>query len=179
MIPSRLIRARQMAGLSIVQATRRLGWPTTQSLLDFETGDCEPSATSLAMLADLYGVSMLWLRGENPPLPESTLGVLRDVESTYDRAALTELLTATRCPMNPPTATVPSSLLSRIARLFQRRPVAVERCSRCGYQLDDRDQWRRIPRRLREPRVCTGFMNFAGPGQAPVVLCLRFRIESR
>lgn len=92
---SRLTRAREMAGLSLAQANRLLGWKGTDTLADMEAGDVPGDATA-ARLADLYGVSLAWLRGEDIELPESTRQVLREVEHTGDRVRLTELLEATQ-----------------------------------------------------------------------------------
>lgn len=94
MTPFRLTRAREMAGLSIGQAAKRLGW-ARGPLHAMEIGaGHSPSDDDLRRLAELYGVSVEWLRGEAVELPESTRQLLREVDHDGDRARLTELLTA-------------------------------------------------------------------------------------
>lgn len=96
MTPSRLTRARELAGLSIVQASRKLGWRDAKPLERIEDGDATASDDILQQLADLYGVSVAWLRGEDVELPAATRAVLREVEDHSDRARLSELLEATQ-----------------------------------------------------------------------------------
>ena len=90
---NRLKRAREMAELSLGQAARLLGWPKWM-LERYESGTIEPTSNALRCLADAYGVSVAYLRGEDVELPESTHQVLREVERTGDRTKLTEVLTA-------------------------------------------------------------------------------------
>ena len=92
---SRLTRAREMAGLSLGQASKLLDWPRWM-LERYESGKDDIPDVCLRRLADLYGVSLAWLRGEDIELPESTRQVLREVEHTGDRVRLTELLEATQ-----------------------------------------------------------------------------------
>lgn len=87
---SRIARAREMAGLSRAQAARLLGW----LCLYEEDGEPDPNESQLAALADLYGVSIAWLRGQPVELSESTRDLLRSVEPPGERARLTELLEA-------------------------------------------------------------------------------------
>lgn len=102
---SRLTTAREMAGLSIGQAAKRLDWPT-QMIERYESED-EVTSACRRRLADLYGVSVAWLRGETVTLPESTRAVLRKVEHTDDRQRLTELLEATQgAPVKETTASI-------------------------------------------------------------------------
>lgn len=94
----RLRRARELAGLSLTQAARKLGWDGL-SLEEHETGACAAlrwplSDDEWSRLADLYGVTVAWLRGADVELPEATREVLRQVEHNGDRARLTELLEA-------------------------------------------------------------------------------------
>lgn len=103
MKPSRLQRAREMAGLSIAQAVKLLGY-----------GDSGPAAAAnratleeielrgdagewlIGKLARLYGVRVAWLRGEDLVLRPETEALLRSVENTTDREKLRELLIATQ-----------------------------------------------------------------------------------
>lgn len=94
MKPSRLTRARELAGLSLAQAAKLLGW-ARGPLYAMEIGEgVPPTEDELRKLAELYGVSLAWLRGEDVELPAATRAVLRQVEHPGDRARLTELLTA-------------------------------------------------------------------------------------
>lgn len=62
-IASRLRLAREMAGLTQGQVAKSLGWhrPTVSEL---EAGRRKVSAEELSMLADLYGVNIPWIIGE-------------------------------------------------------------------------------------------------------------------
>ncbi len=69
MTASRYTRARELAGLTIAQATKLLGWTDNMLLIDIESGEHIPSVGVVAKLADLYGVSAAWLRGARPVVP--------------------------------------------------------------------------------------------------------------
>lgn len=93
MRPERLTRARQLAGLTRVQAVRLLGRLNTQSLRDIETGYAEPDDQMMRDLATLYGVPLEWLTGHPPLLSEETRERLHDCELAFaERKALVELL---------------------------------------------------------------------------------------
>ncbi len=67
-IGARIVAARENVGLTTPQLARRLGIKA-QTLLAWETGQTEPRANRLAMLAGLLGVSPGWLltgRGDAP-----------------------------------------------------------------------------------------------------------------
>ena len=61
---SRLRTAREGAGLSIEQASKRLDWPSWM-IERYESGCSVPPAVCLRRLADTYGVSVAWLRDES------------------------------------------------------------------------------------------------------------------
>lgn len=90
--PSRLRRAREMAGLSRAQAARQLGW---LCLYEDET-EPQPNDAQLGVLAALYGVQFAWLRGADLVLRPEVEALLRSIENIDDRAKLTELLIATQ-----------------------------------------------------------------------------------
>lgn len=60
---SRLLTAREKAGLSIEQASKRLDWPPWL-VKQYESGSSVPPAVCLRRLANIYGVSVSWLRDE-------------------------------------------------------------------------------------------------------------------
>jgi len=60
---SRLLAAREGAGLSIQQASERLDWPSWL-IESYESGCSVPPGICLRRLADTYGVSVAWLRAE-------------------------------------------------------------------------------------------------------------------
>jgi len=60
---SRLLIAREEAELSIEQAAERLDWPTWM-IASYESKKSSPPSVCLRRLADLYGVSVDWLRDE-------------------------------------------------------------------------------------------------------------------
>lgn len=64
---TRLRAAREAAGLSIEQASKRLDW-STWLIERYESGNCVPPPVCLRRLADTYGVSVAWLQDE--PLRE-------------------------------------------------------------------------------------------------------------
>lgn len=72
-IAKRLRLAREMSGLTQGQVARSRGWhrPTVSEI---EAGRRRVSAEELYGLAELYGVSVSWLVGEEP---ESTLATTR------------------------------------------------------------------------------------------------------
>lgn len=147
MTPSRLTRAREMAGLSVGQAVNLLGWPRAQ-LLAVEASDTPPSGEVIRALADLYGTSVEWLRGEPVDLRESTRAVLRQVEHAGDRATLTELLEAVQgtAPPNQPSVGSPENPLRvrtwtlEELREMQRRTAelaaAVQEAIACAHHLE-------------------------------------------
>lgn len=96
----RLQRAREMAGLSIGQAIERLGYgeaaAANRATLEEIEARGRTSDDLMARLADLYGVQVAYLRGDDLVLRPETEALLRSVESTDDRAKLTELLIATQ-----------------------------------------------------------------------------------
>lgn len=97
MTPSRLTRARNMAGLSIAQATRLLSCASSW-IPQLERGLTAPDDADLAALAELYGVTVAWLRGAEVELPAATREALRQVEHDGDRAQLTALEAAQGAP---------------------------------------------------------------------------------
>ena len=97
--PPRLTRAREMAGLSLAQAAKLLGWQRDHgvtTLADLESGKREPATSLLNALADLYDVQVEWLRGDDLVLRPETEMLLRSVENTTDRETLRDLLIATQ-----------------------------------------------------------------------------------
>lgn len=62
-IASRLRLAREMAGLTQGQVAKRLGWhrPTVSEI---EAGRRKVSAEELSVLAEVYGVKVPWIVGE-------------------------------------------------------------------------------------------------------------------
>ncbi len=75
-IASRLRLAREMAGLTQSQVAKSLGWhrPTVSEI---EAGRRKISAEELSILAELYGVNVPWIVGEE-----------KESDSTSDRAKL-------------------------------------------------------------------------------------------
>ena len=65
-IASNLRLAREMAGLTQGQVAKNLGWhrPTVSEV---EAGRRRVSAEELSALAELYGVDVGWVIGEDPP----------------------------------------------------------------------------------------------------------------
>jgi transcriptional regulator with XRE-family HTH domain len=90
----RVRRAREMAGLSLGQAARVLGC-LRQTVADFEAGYSTPQPSHLQQMADVYRVSLAWLRGDDVKFPEATVRWLAQAPiSDEDRDRLLELLTA-------------------------------------------------------------------------------------
>ena len=88
-------RAREMAGLSITQAARLLGLRVID-VIDMESAHPSGLCAWLSpdKVAEIYGVSAAWLEGAEPNLPPVARELLRQMESTSDRAKVTELLEA-------------------------------------------------------------------------------------
>jgi transcriptional regulator with XRE-family HTH domain len=81
-VKPRYRRARELAGLALAQAARRLGWDT-QALEEHEsdhpTAARYPlSAAEKRTMADLYGCSVEWLLGADPVLSDDVRRLLRD-----------------------------------------------------------------------------------------------------
>lgn len=111
--PDRLRRAREMAGLSLGQAGYHLTLhrrPDGGSncycpgcsgrwLDDIETGDEQPTDSLIRDMSALYGVAVSWLCGADPVISADTAAMLFGADiSSDERAALTELIGATRSP---------------------------------------------------------------------------------
>lgn len=98
-LASRLVLARQRAGLSLGQVARMLrdhGY-TAEDLGDFESADCTPQRADLARLADLYGVSVDWLL--HGATPERIAWAEAQVPATIpadDRAKVVDLFVSFR-----------------------------------------------------------------------------------
>lgn len=70
-ISSRLCLAREMAGLTQRQVARSMGWhrPTVSEI---EAGRRKVNAEEIALLAEIYGVNILWIMGQDEgPVSES------------------------------------------------------------------------------------------------------------
>jgi hypothetical protein len=106
MAKTRMLRAREMAGLSRSQVYKLLGIPLDcihgQWLTDLETGDLDirtQGEPSIRRFADLYGVSRAWLLGADPVVPDNVVRALRDADiSPSDRETLLEVIGAIATP---------------------------------------------------------------------------------
>lgn len=91
---SRIRRARELAGLTIGQAARRIGW-TVVDVSSFETGSATPSEIQLRMFADLYGVNLAWLQGADPVVAPATRALICGADISWaERDGLLELFGA-------------------------------------------------------------------------------------
>lgn len=91
----RLQKAREAAGLSRTQAARLMNLHH-QRILDAETGDWNPSNREIHTFANLYEVSVEWLKGNRPDIDESKINdIICDIKklSPDDQIKLKELLT--------------------------------------------------------------------------------------
>lgn len=90
---TRVRRGRELAGLTMGQASRLLGITLT-SLSDLEMGRSTPNERELELLADCYGCSLAWLAGlREAQVSDATKDVLRSANITSDeREDLIELL---------------------------------------------------------------------------------------
>lgn len=97
MTTPRYRRARELAGLSIAQAARMIGTGACE-LANMEIHATDPILRATAdiehRMADLYGCSLAWLRGEPVELSTSVRELLSHADklSFADRDALDELL---------------------------------------------------------------------------------------
>lgn len=94
---NRYKRARELAGLSLAQAAARLGW-AQGPLYAAEGGLGAPlTEPEVRIMADVYGVSIAWLQGADPVVPEATREMLRDADISFaDRDNLIEFLGAVK-----------------------------------------------------------------------------------
>ena len=100
--PSRLRRAREIAGLSLGQAAAKLGWSQGPLQAMEVNAGYQPTEDDLRTLAALYGVSAAWLRGADPVVPAAAARLLRESRiEPRDRDALEELLGAIYTPERP------------------------------------------------------------------------------
>ncbi len=85
-------RARELSGLSLKQAAKRLCTdPLTLAFM--EIGRKTVSDSRQRVMARLYGCSLAWLQGAEPEIPESTCKMLREADiSPKERDDLMELL---------------------------------------------------------------------------------------
>jgi transcriptional regulator with XRE-family HTH domain len=133
---SRLRRARELAGLSLGQAARRLGW-AQGPLGAMEIGQgTPPTETDLVALATLYGVSLAWLQGADPVVPDHVDRVLRDADIPHgERDRLLELLGAIMTPGRPAQAGArhassygpPDQVVDRALEIASRSPCRSKR----------------------------------------------------
>lgn len=136
---NRLRRARETAGLSIEQATAKLGW-ARGPLRALEDGTAKYPVTedSLRAMAGIYGCSVAWLCGETAELSLENEALLRTVEHTGDRATLREFMQmiSTRDPGAPEPPSAAERLAAKATENAQRvvdgivernQPVATKR----------------------------------------------------
>ena len=76
---SRIVKGRELSGLSIAQAAKLLGLSETR-LAYFEQKKTKLSPAVLKDMANVYGVSLSWITGAPPVIEESTRKLLRDSE---------------------------------------------------------------------------------------------------
>lgn len=88
----RLRRARELAGLSIGQAAKLLGWSQGPLVLMEKGHGHPPDPGELGRLASLYGVSVEWLRGDEVQLSDDHRMLVGEIEHDGDRARVAELL---------------------------------------------------------------------------------------
>lgn len=69
-------KARKQAGLSVGQVVRLTGWHW-QIASDLDSGVYPPDNRQVKVLADLYGVTVPWLRGDDTPLPAQTMEMIK------------------------------------------------------------------------------------------------------
>jgi len=95
-IPERLKQARIQAGLSLGQA-ESLSGITRRAINEMELGNLKPRQLWIAILAEYYGVSEAWLRGEEPPLEvDPRLAAILEKLDPDDRDSLIDLLSSIR-----------------------------------------------------------------------------------
>lgn len=88
--PPRYKRGRELAGLSLGQASRMLGIDRTR-LTDIEALRIVPEVQEVAAMADAYHTSEAWLDGAAVQVPESVTKILRDSDVSYgDRDTVLE-----------------------------------------------------------------------------------------
>lgn len=90
--PPRYRRARELAGLSLPQAAKLLGW-AQGPLWTFENGvGSPPTEDDQRRMAELYRCSLAWLQGAEPVIPEGTRKMLREADiSDHDREVVLEV----------------------------------------------------------------------------------------
>lgn len=85
-------RARELAGLSLGQASRLLDIGLVR-LSDIELKRREPENAERIAMADRYGCTLAWLDGATPAVPDDIARVIRDAAlPDDDHARLLELL---------------------------------------------------------------------------------------
>jgi len=72
-IGERLRSARESAGLTVVEAAKRLGFPSYQTLSKIEAGEREVRASELPLFSKAYFCSISYLLGEQPSRPAGFL----------------------------------------------------------------------------------------------------------
>lgn len=77
MSENRLLRGRELAGLSLPQAAKLLGW-AQGPLFSMENGLCEPTEGDYRAVASVYGASIEWLRGDHVEPQADLVKALRD-----------------------------------------------------------------------------------------------------
>lgn len=115
----RLRRARELSGLPLAQAADLLGI-TVSELSSLETSSVDPTDDQLHAMAVRYHVSLAWLRGADPVVPEPFRKMVNASDiSTRDREALLEFAgMLSLMPAAPPAA-------ERLAAIAAKRdPVA-------------------------------------------------------
>lgn len=125
-IMPRYRQAREQAGLTLEQAAKYLGW-ARGPLLAIESGvGHPPTEDEQRHMADVYGCSMQWLRGDHVEPPADLVRALRDAEvSDHDRDIVLEF--AASIQGKPPVGT-PRERLEAVAR--RRSPEADQPVSR-------------------------------------------------
>ena len=93
---SRIVKGRELSGLSIAQAAKLLGLSETR-LAYFEQRKTKPSPAVLKDMANVYGVSLPWLTGSPPVISKATRTVLKDPKlASSDRSKIKQVLDSMR-----------------------------------------------------------------------------------
>lgn len=118
---NRLRRARELAGLSLGQAAKLLGW-AQGPLYAMEIGEgVPPTDVDLAKLAELYHVPVAYLHGAEPKIPEALRRQLDDLEiSSGDRDTVLEF--AGVLSLHPPQPSASERLAAVAARRVSAPP---------------------------------------------------------
>jgi transcriptional regulator with XRE-family HTH domain len=164
MTASRIRRARELAGLTLEQASRMIGLGT-ETISNIEIGNTEVSDEWMGRIAAAYRMSLEWLRGDPVVIPDSVTKMLGEANiSQRDRDVVLEFagMLGARTAVSTPPVTEPvteptASVTAKRAYVSRQRQTRDHHCHwpGCTAQVPPamwgcKAHWFLLPKELRD-----------------------------